>query len=236
MPARAGGSDAPWCVIASCVRPAAGNDARRAAKDRLVRGLLCGASEAASPEGNFPWDTGSFNEEIRLTADALGRPLLLLGDRRGPSVSFTHVGLKTWAALATRDYAIGIDAACGSEFIGDYPFHRAFQDGELDAARSELAVDVSNAAAAIWSAKEATVKALGCGFWLADPREVHVAEWRHARNRFFSRVTLSVRARHRFAFAGVHHVHVRTFSEHGVWVSAAVVDPAESLYTFSQVR
>jgi phosphopantetheinyl transferase (holo-ACP synthase) len=146
-----------------------------------------------------------------------------MGDREGPAVSFTHLGLTTWAALAPRNCAIGIDAASRNEFTGQYPFHRAFQDGELDAVPAEVVVDAPDAAAAVWSVKEAAVKALGCGFWLVDPLELYVSEWRRIRQGFASRVTLSGRTRQRFMSAELRPLRVCTFREHEVWVSAVVV-------------
>lgn len=165
---------------------------------------------------------GGFSDEVRLTADSMGRPILLLGKRRGPAVSFSHLGLKTWAALAVGECAVGIDAACGSEFTGRYPFRRAFHDAELDAVSKEGAVEVADAAAAVWSVKEAAVKALGCGFWKVDPLDVHVGRWTRTGNGFLSMVTLARPGRNRFGRAEA--LRVWTFSDHGVWVSATVLD------------
>lgn len=163
-----------------------------------------------------------FSDEIRLTADSMGGPILLVGKRRGPAVSFSHLGLKTWAALAVGDCAVGIDAACGSEFTGRYPFRRAFHDAELDAVSEEAAVEVADAAAAVWSVKEAAVKALGCGFWKVDPLDVQVGRWTRTGNGFLSKVTVARPGSNRFARAEA--LRVWTFSDNGIWVSATVLD------------
>jgi len=209
--------------MASCVRRSSGPDDCRAAKEALVRTLLLRGEGEVFPDGNLPSETRSFYEEIRLSADKFGKPILFLGDRPGPAVSFTHCGLKTWAALATSNCAVGIDAACGSEFSGDYPFHRAFSAEELDAAVMSLDNDVADTAAAVWSAKEAAVKALACGFWLVDPLEVQVTHWSHSTKGFMLRISLSERAAQRFPYVRLHPLRVCTFREDEVWLSVLVI-------------
>ncbi|MCA1961423.1 MAG: 4'-phosphopantetheinyl transferase superfamily protein [Desulfomonile sp.] len=213
---------APY-IMASCVRRTSRPDERHTAKKRLVLTLLQCCNREVSPGGNISGKTQSLQQETRLGADTLGRPLLFLKDRRGPSVSFTHLGLKTWAVLAIGSCAVGIDAASGSEFSGDYPFHRAFAAGELEAAVMSLTDGVVEAAAAAWSAKEAAVKALGCGFRLADPLDVQVGQWSGSASRFTSKVSLSGRAAQRFSFARSHLLRVSTVREDDVWVSVAVI-------------
>lgn len=209
--------------IASRVRPNGGREERRAAEALLVRLLLGRRMGTFSSAGNIPSEAVPYSGEMKLTADSLGRPVLLLDGRDGPAVSFTHLGRTTWAALAPRNCAIGIDAASRTEFSGTYPFHRAFHNDELAVVPAELAADIPAAAAAIWSVKEAAVKALGCGFWLADPFELHVSEWRAIRQGFESRVMLSGRAGQRFMPAELRPLRVCTFGGHEVRVSVALV-------------
>ena len=111
---------------------------------------------------------------IRVVRDQLGRPYLLLGEYRGPSISFSEGGGKVWAALCGDESDIGIDAAATDEFQGDYPLHRVFHDRELQHALRLTGGDLEKASALLWSIKEAAVKALGCAFHLVAPRQVHV--------------------------------------------------------------
>ena len=57
---------------------------------------------------------------------------------------------------------------------GVYPFARAFRAEELKYARALCSNDTVRGAALVWSAKEASVKAVGAGFNLLDPLEVRV--------------------------------------------------------------
>jgi len=210
-------------VTASHIRSSSSPHERHTAKEALVRTLLLRGDGEVFPKGNLRSETRSFNEEIRLSADRLGKPILFLGDQPGPAVSFTHCGLKTWAVLATGNCAVGIDAACENEFGGEYPFHRAFSVEELDSAVMSLNNDAANTAAVVWSAKEAAVKALGCAFWLVDPLDVRVGRWSGSGNRFMSKVNLSERAAQRFPSSKFRPLCVRTFREDEVWLSVAVI-------------
>ena len=112
---------------------------------------------------------------IQMVHDPLGRPRLLLGENHGPAVSFSEGGGRLWAAICDDDSDIGIDAAGPDEFSKDYPYHRVFHQQELQHALRMTGGDRGNASALLWSIKEAAVKALGCGFHLVDPREIHVS-------------------------------------------------------------
>ena len=68
---------------------------------------------------------------LQVAHGPLGRPHLLLGEVRGPAVSFSEGGGKIWAALCGDGSDIGIDVAAADEFQGDYPLHRVFHDQEL---------------------------------------------------------------------------------------------------------
>ncbi|MBW1841971.1 MAG: 4'-phosphopantetheinyl transferase superfamily protein [Deltaproteobacteria bacterium] len=110
---------------------------------------------------------------LTLRKSTLGSPHLLLGDRQGPSVSFSHGEGRLWAAMCSKG-RVGIDVAYPEEFSGDYPFARAFNPEELDAAGAICPDDTARGAALLWSVKEASVKATWAGFNRLDPLEVRV--------------------------------------------------------------
>lgn len=111
---------------------------------------------------------------IHVVYGPFGRPHLLLGACRGPAISFCESGESVWAALSGGPPDIGIDVAGAEEFQKGYPFHRVFNDPELQQALSLTGGDLASAAALLWSIKEAVVKALGCGFHLVDPLQLSV--------------------------------------------------------------
>lgn len=110
---------------------------------------------------------------ITLHRNPLGAPGLLLDGKKGPSLSFSHDGQRLWAAMC-RKSNVGIDVAYPEEFAGGYPFARAFRSEEMDWARTLCPNDAARGAALAWSAKEASVKAIGSGFNLFDPLDVRV--------------------------------------------------------------
>jgi hypothetical protein len=111
---------------------------------------------------------------IHVVRGPLGRPRLLLGEYRGPAISFSEGGGNVWAAICGDRSDIGIDLAGTDEFQKEYPFHRVFNDQELDHALRLAGGELGNASALLWSIKEAVVKALGCAFHLVDPLEINV--------------------------------------------------------------
>jgi hypothetical protein len=111
---------------------------------------------------------------IQVVRGLLGRPHLLLGEYRGPAISFSEGGGKVWAVLCGDESDIGIDVAGTDEFQREYPFHRVFHAQELQHALRLAGGDLEKASALLWSIKEAVVKALGCGFHLVDPRQITV--------------------------------------------------------------
>lgn len=111
------------------------------------------------------------NPPVVLRRNGLGKPRLLVGGQEDHSISFTHLPGLTWAALC-RDSKVGIDAAESVEFEGRYPFHRAFHEDEIFHAMAAGSGRIQEAAALIWSAREAAVKAVGAGFHRIDPKEV----------------------------------------------------------------
>ncbi len=131
--------------------------------------MLMRAMARLDPRWRIPPDKNT----LTLQKSTLGMPCLLLGEKPGPSVSFSHGEGRIWAAMCGTG-SVGIDVAYPEEFAGDYPFTRAFRPEELDFARDLCHNDTSRGAALIWSAKEAAVKATGAGFNRFDPREVRV--------------------------------------------------------------
>jgi hypothetical protein len=111
---------------------------------------------------------------IHVVRGPLGRPHLLLGEYRGPAISFSEGGGNVWAALCGDQSDIGIDVAGTDEFQKEYPFHRVFNDQELQHALRFAGGELGNASALLWSIKEAVVKALGCAFHLVDPLQINV--------------------------------------------------------------
>ena len=111
---------------------------------------------------------------IHVVRGPLGRPHLLLGEDRGPAVSFSKGGGNLWAALCGDQSDIGIDVAGTDEFSEGYPYHRVFHDQEFQHALGLAGGELANASALLWSIKEAVVKALGCAFHLVDPLQINV--------------------------------------------------------------
>lgn len=129
-------------------------------RDRLVRRLF------------DAWNRGEPGGLLEIVSGPLGRPVLMVDGRPGPSVSFSRAGDWTFAALGCQG-GVGIDAARPEEFEGNYPLARAFTDRERLYMRLS-GLPVCRAAAMLWAAKEAAVKAQGVGFHYFGPREVEV--------------------------------------------------------------
>jgi len=111
---------------------------------------------------------------VKVRHDPLGRPLLLVRNKIGPSVSFSYCRGAAWSALCEEGPRCGIDAADREDFTPSYPFGRAFNEEEFAQATTAVFTDRCEAAAALWSAKESVVKAIGCGFNLIDPLDVTI--------------------------------------------------------------
>jgi len=158
----------------------------------------------------------------------LGRPHLLLGDDRGPAISFSKDGGSLWAALCGDESDIGIDAAGTDDFNGEYPFHRVFHPQELQHALRLTGGDLEKASALLWSVKEAVVKALGCAFHLVDPRQITVypsAGGAAGGNGGYTfPVGLSGKALVRFPIAAGRSLWVRSLSRKKMWLSIALLN------------
>jgi phosphopantetheinyl transferase (holo-ACP synthase) len=169
-----------------------------------------------SPDGSaFP---------IRVVCGALGKPYLLLGEYRGPAISFSEGGGKVWAALCGEGFDIGIDVAGTDEFQREYPFHRVFQPPELQYALRLAGGSLGKASALLWSIKEAVVKALGCGFHLVDPRQITVYPSVGEDGGYTFPVGLSGKARARFPIAAGRSLWVRSLPQREMWLSLALLN------------
>lgn len=158
---------------------------------------------------------------VRLVHDPLGRPHLLVGEHRGPGISFSTEGEEVWAALCGDESDIGIDVAGSAEFQDGYPVHRVFHVRELHQALELAGGDLAQAAALLWSAKEAVVKALGCAFHLVNPRDIQVYPSEVEEGGPAFSVRLSGKALERFPLADRRPITGRSLRRAGTWLSIA---------------
>lgn len=161
---------------------------------------------------------------IQIVHDMLGRPHLLLGEHRGPAISFSTAGEEVWAALCGDESDIGIDVAGSAEFQEGYPVHRVFHVQELHQALELAGGDLAKAAALLWSIKEAVAKALGCAFHLVGPRDIHVYPSAVEDGRPAFSVRLSGKALVRFPMADRRPISVRSLPQAETWLSIAVLN------------
>ena len=161
---------------------------------------------------------------IRLVHDPLGRPHLLVGEHRGPAISFSTAGEEVWAALCGDESDIGIDVAGSAEFQEGYPVHRVFHVQELHQALELAGGDLAKAAALLWSVKEAVVKALGCAFHLVNPRDIHVFPSQVEEGGHAFSVRLSGKALEWFPLADRRPITVRSLPQAGAWLSIAALN------------
>ena len=165
---------------------------------------------------------------IQVVCGLLGRPHLLLGEYRGPAISFSEGGGKVWAALCGDEFDIGIDVAGTDEFQREYPFHRVFHPQELQHALRLAGGDLEKASALLWSIKEALVKALGCAFHLVDPRQITVypsVGGRIGENGGYTfPVGLSGKAPVRFSLNPGRSIWVRSLPRAQLWLSIALLN------------
>ena len=165
---------------------------------------------------------------VQVVRSLLGRPHLLLGEYRGPAISFSEGGGNVWAALCGDESDIGIDAAGADEFQREYPFHRVFHTQELQHAVRLAGGDLEMAAALLWSVKEAVVKALGCAFHLVDPRQITVYPPAggavEANGGYTFPVSLSGKALVRYPIAAGRILWVRSIPQRKMWLSIALLN------------
>ncbi len=143
-------------------------------RHRLVSLLWDHLVEMGSPHWIERPSSHSAAFPIQIVRGPLGRPHLLLGEHRGPAVSFSEGRGSLWAALCGDRSDIGIDVAGADEFQKGYPFHRVFREREIQHALELTGGEWGSASALLWSIKEAVVKALGCGFHLVDPVQINI--------------------------------------------------------------
>lgn len=161
---------------------------------------------------------------IRLDHDPLGRPHLLLGEHRGPAISFSTSGEEVWAALCGDESDIGIDAARSAEFKEGYPVRRVFHVQELHQALGLTGGDLAKASALLWSVKEAVAKALGCAFHLVAPRDIHIDPSAVEDGGPTFSVRLSGKALVCFPMADRRPITVRSLPQAGTWLSIAALN------------
>lgn len=199
-------------IYASCLwnKLQTAADARRQAKNMLIDLLLKEVRHLR------PWtdcalkkQIGSRHSAYIISSNRLGQPLLRIDGYRGPSLSFAHIPGRTWAAMSLCSATVGIDVASSVEFFNDYPLQRVFHQDEIEAAMKLFGTH-ENAAAALWSAKEAVVKSLGCGYRFFAPIDLKVKIDFDFTGEDKIYVVFSDYARHRIGLAKekVHRVHL----------------------------
>lgn len=140
---------------------------RERARARLAMLLL--SRWKPEPGGEF------WGRDVQIAHDDYGKPHLVGSHPPYPAVSFSYGSSSLWGALGKPGLHLGLDAAEAAEFPEGYPYHRLAAAGEWAEIRERLALDGREAAALGWAAKEATVKALGCGYRGIGPRQVILA-------------------------------------------------------------
>jgi len=112
--------------------------------------------------------------EFSLKSDPWGKPEIWLNGVPGPTISFSWSAGRLWAAAGRPGNSLGLDAAAPEEFAGSYPHRRVFTETERQTAINLSRGDAAEAAALLWSVKEAVVKSAGCGFHFLSPKQVQV--------------------------------------------------------------
>ena len=178
--------------------------------------------------GNPLWKRSQSSDSAafptQLACGLLGKPYLLLGEYRGPAISFSEGGGKVWAALSGDESDIGIDVAGTDDFQGEYPFRRVFHPEELQHALRLAGGDLAEASALLWSIKEAVVKALGCAFHLVEPRHITVYPSVGGGGGYTFPVGLSGKALVRFPIAVGQSLWVRSLPHGELWLSIALLN------------
>jgi phosphopantetheinyl transferase (holo-ACP synthase) len=194
------------------------------AKNRLVSILWEHLVTMDSPLWKRRLSSNSAAVPIQVVRDPLGKPHLVLGEYRGPAISFSEGGGAVWATLCGDESDIGIDVAETDEFQGDYPFHRVFNAEEFQQAVRLAGGDVQEASALLWSIKEAVVKALGCGFHLVEPRDIYVHPAVERDGEYTFPVCLSRKALERLPMGAGRSLWVHSLPRAGMWLSIAFLN------------
>jgi hypothetical protein len=197
-------------------------------KHRLVSTLWDHLVAMESPLRKRGQSSNRAVSPVQVVSGLLGRPHLLLGEYRGPAISFSAGGGKVWAALCGDECDIGIDVAGTDEFQTEYPFHRVFHPQELQHALRLADGDLQKASALLWSIKEAVAKALGCAFHLVDPRQITVYTSVGGpigeNGGYTFPVGLSGKALERFPIAAGRSLWARSLPQRKMWLSIALVN------------
>jgi phosphopantetheinyl transferase len=201
---------------------------REEARHHLVSTLWDHLAATESPYWKRLQSSNSSVLQMQVLHGPLGRPHLLLGEDRGPAISFSEGGGRIWAALCGDDSDIGIDVARVDEFTKEYPFHRVFLPEELEHALRLAGGDLGKASAMLWSVKEAVVKAMGCAFHIVDPRQITIypstegaAE---ANVGYIFPVSLSGKTPMRFSIDAGRSLWVRSLPQDKIWLSIALLN------------
>jgi phosphopantetheinyl transferase len=213
-------------LVLYCFEPEARSEKARDKEPKihcvLVERLLRALVELPATEGCGAIAAATQAHDVEVISGPLGKPHLLVGGRDSLPVSFAHGHGRIWAALGLGGLSVGIDVAEDTEFPCQYPFGRAFHEEELAYVRDLINGTTSQAAAFIWSAKEAAVKALGCGFHLVDPLDLRVTLTSRNANHFLLSVQLMSSAQDRRLHMSGGTLPVRTMQEDGCWLSVCV--------------
>jgi phosphopantetheinyl transferase (holo-ACP synthase) len=194
------------------------------ARHRLVSILWEHLVTTDSPRWQCHASSSSAAIPIQVVRDPLDKPHLLLGECRGPAISFSESGESVWAALCGDESDIGIDVAETDEFQGDYPFHRVFNAEEFQQAVRLAGGDVQQASALLWSIKEAVVKALGCGFHLVEPRDIDIHPAVEEGGEYTFPVSLSRKVLGRLPMIAGRSLWVRSLPQVKMWLSIAFLN------------
>jgi len=194
-----------------------GPECRKENKSRVLWALLKSFLKIPDPFSMEPPDS------FHLISDRMGKPRVMFNGSVGPSVSFSHCSGMTWAALSGPESEVGIDAARPEEFEGAYPFQRVFLRGELDRLLEKTEGDRNESAALVWSAKEAFVKAMGCGFHLFSPLDVSATLSAWEANRALFHVRLTDRGLEKFPCNSESQMEIKSFRFGGTWMSVAAM-------------
>lgn len=148
--------------------------------------------------------------EPLISYDELGCPRFLQEMQYPIAISFSQARQEIWAAVARVD-ALGLDVESPENFRRPYPYDRVFSGTEFQCV-TEYCPAKKDAAAMLWSCKEAAMKKRGTGFHFTDPRDVQVQSCRQMNEP--SLFTVSV--------ATPEKISVIVFKERHLWLAFAV--------------
>ncbi len=204
---------------------------RRVQQERQQARLLLAAelAEASSYRRDSPESySHHLRDVLEIISDDFGAPHLLVRKSEGPGISFSYSGDTIWAALCREDCWCGIDASRTDDFGEEYPYNRAFCADEIESFLTVANGNSAQAAALVWSAKEAVVKALGCAFHLIDPLQVQIGlcGWSGGAIQLTARFNALVRGK--LFYGKVPSISLATVYVRQTWVSVAVTNRTPS--------